>query len=826
MKVTAQQAYSIMGVIGDCVLNKDGSITIAYLLKNPEPYSLDDDKLNDRLDAFYLSLKDLSGVYYHKQDAYVKTKYDPDEHGYSDTFLSIAEKEHFRGREYLKHFSVVSFTLIGLESLDKAYQANPLKWNEHLLKNDFARLDDFISTVENAIGVLKNAYETSVQRLSTNELKFYLFEFVNGFTDDGGIRDIKFKERFTLGTATGSFISISDENFLPESYTAIINDDTINSPNAKLSMGRFDALGVNFHANHVVNQIIFFEGNEKLKDKLRERVKKHGQFRRFAPDINHRYNKLKEFEEEIIDNNELLVRIHFNVMIWDEDVEVLQEAEKEAKKILKIRDFKHYVPSYEGLYNIFLGSVIGRNKALSLSYFFVTELSLALTMCVNYSPFQDDPEGVLFTDRIFQIPKRVDLWSGGSKKLPARNAIVFASTGGGKSATMQTIVQQFLEQGVKTIVVEFGSSFKALAQLYKDKSALISYSSDTPLGINPFHINDIEADLTPDKVQTLSTIVLKYWRIQIAKVDNNQFVALQKIIRDYYNYAIAPYNFPSFYNFVKENYEAILERLELPSKYFDIESFLHVCSEFMPNGIYENVSAPSEETERMIRENDFIVFELTAIKKDPFLVSIIMTALFDTIENKILSDRSTRGVLIFDEYAETQSLKDMFSGEDIHSTVAFAYQKFRKENGAIYTIVQSPVQLPDNEYTKGIIANTQLLYVLPTTETVYDAIIKAFSIKNQAHINLMKSISWDYENKRPYNEVFIRFMDKYAVAHKIEFSREKYYTFQTDGEKWNAIQEYYKENGDFPRSIYQYMLTQNERINPKMLNCYAPDLNQ
>lgn len=823
MEVTAQQAYSIMGVVGDCVLNKDGSITLAYILKNPEPYSLDDIRLEERLDAFYLSLKDLSGVYYHKQDAYIKTKYDPDEHGYSDTFLSIAEKEHFKGREYLKHHSIIAFTLIGLESLDKAYQANARKWDEHLLKSDFVRLEDFISTVENSIGVLKNIYETSIQRLSTEELKFYLFEFVNGFNDDGGIRDLKFNERFTLGTATGSFLAISDETFLPESYSAIIDDDTIHSPNAKLSMGRFDALGINFHANHIVNQIIFFEGNEKLKDKLRDRIKKHGQFRRFAPDINHRFNKLVEFEEEIINNNELLVRVHFNVMIWDEDIEILDQAEKEAKRILKIRDFKHYVPSYGGLYNIFLGSVIGRNKKLSLNYFFITELSLALTLSVNYSPFQDDPEGVLFTDRIFQIPKKVDLWSGASRKLPARNGIIFASTGGGKSATAQTIVQQFLEQGVKTIVVEFGSSFKALSQLYKDRSALISYSSDMPLGINPFYIKDA-TELTPDKIKTLSTIVLKYWRQPIMNVDNNQYVALQKIIRDYYKNVCAPHNFPSFYNFVKENFDEIIKRLELPEKYFDVQSFLHVCSEFMPNGIYENVCAPSEETERLIRDNDFIVFELTAIKKDPFLISIIMTALFDTIENKILSDRSTKGILIFDEYAETQSLRDMFSGDDIHSTVAYAYQKFRKENGAIYTIVQSPVQLPKNEHTLGIIANTQLLYVLPTTETVYDAIIESFSMKNQAHINLMKSISWDYECKRPYNEVFIRFMDKYAVAHKIEFSNEKKLTFQTDGEKWNAIQKLYSEHGDFPRSIYEYMLQENEQVNPKMLNRFAPDL--
>lgn len=161
-------------------------------------------------------------------------------------------------------------------------------------------------------------------------------------------------------------------------------------------------------------------------------------------------------------------------------------------------------------------------------------------------------------------------------------------------------------------------------------------------------------------------------------------------------------------------------------------------------GFYENVCKPSP-LENDMQNRDFIVFELTKIKKDPFLISVIMTILFDTIENKILSDRSVRGMLIFDEYAESQSIKDTFSGADIHSTVAFCYQKLRKENGAVGTIVQSLAQLPDNEYTKGIIANTQLLYVLPANEIVYDQTVEAFHIKNRSHVNLMKSIRNDFQ---------------------------------------------------------------------------------
>ena len=43
------------------------------------------------------------------------------------------------------------------------------------------------------------------------------------------------------------------------------------------------------------------------------------------------------------------------------------------------------------------------------------------------------------------------------------------------------------------------------------------------------------------------------------------------------------------------------------------------------------------------------------------------------------------------------------------------------------TIVQSPDQLPDDEFTKGMITNTQLLYI-PTTDVVYRTVEKRFEM--------------------------------------------------------------------------------------------------
>ena len=51
------------------------------------------------------------------------------------------------------------------------------------------------------------------------------------------------------------------------------------------------------------------------------------------------------------------------------------------------------------------------------------------------------------------------------------------------------------------------------------------------------------------------------------------------------------------------------------------------------------------------------MFELTQIKQDKFLSDLVMALIFDVIHDKILSDRTRRGMIIFDEYAETAQMK-------------------------------------------------------------------------------------------------------------------------------------------------------------------------
>lgn len=803
MLINSDDAYSILGVVGGekgAIISKSGILTISFEMVCPEAYSLHSNDYEKIHNEFYKAFKNMpDNSYVHKQDVFLKKKFK--KHLKDTSFINKAENEHFLNREYIEHRCILSFSLSSIEGLEPQYFSNPVLYKEKISEKSRRQIEDFIDSVEGAESIIKNMPNFGISQMSEQQIRDYIFDYCNGFRGDNSTRDIHFAESMYIGDQQASVFAITEDEFLPNTISSVEQDETLRISNNQLFMSELEQLGVHLLCNHVYNQILWFPGNENLKDALDFRVKKFGQHQEFMESIKTKYEQIKTLRDEVFKENKILCKASFNLILWDEDKDVLNNAENKVKDILRIREYKYYRPSFEGLQNIWIGSVLGRENKLSNDYYFLTELDIPICLFTKTTAFKSDDEGVFFNDRIYQVPIRKDIWDAKKKRIPARNAIVVASTGGGKSACTENIVQQIIEDGTKTIVCEFGKSFEQLTHLYPDVSMHIDYDGESPLGINPFNLCGKSLDKI--KLVTLVEIIFKFWRVPNISADTNQRVSLTKIVEDYYKNIKEGHSFPDFYLYVKSNYKQIIERQGISEDYFDIASFLHICSEFLPGGIYENVCKIGDN-EKNIMDKDFIVFELTKIKKDPFLASLIMTILYDTIENKILSDKTVRGELIFDEYAETQSMKDDSNG-GVHPTVAFCYQKMRKDNGAIMTIIQSPAQLPDNEYTKNIISNTQILYVLPTTEVVYSQVIEAFEIKNQAHINLMKSINNDFYGERPHSEIYIRMQDKYNVVVRLEFSKPKFYAFQTDSEDWQAIHNDYLITGNMEESITKYI---------------------
>lgn len=240
--------------------------------------------------------------------------------------------------------------------------------------------------------------------------------------------------------------------------------------------------------------------------------------------------KMTELVKEIKDNNEILCYAHYSVVLWEEDTQQLELAEKELRSSLDLFDLKYYIPSYGNLADLYAGGIVGCVSSLRLEYMFMTSLSLAVAFFVHYTGFSDDPDGILFNDRLTQIPLRKDIWDANNRRIKARNAVVIAPTGSGKSFLTNNIIHQLLDKDFTVVGVEFGNSFKQLCYLYPEIAIHIEYDQNQPLGINPFDLGG--SPMTPEKEETLVALCLRFW--QNSSTDPNLTVALRKMLSQYY----------------------------------------------------------------------------------------------------------------------------------------------------------------------------------------------------------------------------------------------------------------------------------------------------
>lgn len=807
MNIGTAQAYSIKRIIGNNILfSKSGNVALVYVLEQPEKYSLDEDKFDLRLDDFFSAFKTTpNDVYIHKQDIYLKHDFDTTQVK-GDLYLDEALRKHFSGREGIFHYSVLAFVVSGLKSLEKAYLANPFKFNENLEKDDRIRLLEFKDAVDKSVNIISNAYRTKIYPIQEDHLRNHIYRYVNGF-EEAGFYDIDFRDK-KIGENYLDIFSFNKAEYFGDTI-ANIKKDAISKDDFIFWEGTMDMLGETLHCNHVFNQIIYFQGSKIVENELRMVMDEYGKLRSGSERINKKYEQFEELLKSLAEqgSDKVLVKAHYNLLLLDKDKEQFEIARNRVKNLLQSNSINFYKPEKEVFKDIFLGSIIGRETSMHKDNFWITHLKQALCLFTNTTVPRSDEEGVFFNDRISQLPLRKDIWDERKKRISARNGIVVSQTGGGKSVLTLNILMQFLSQNINAVVVEFGKSFEFITNLYPAISKHISYSSEQPLGINPFLLTD--KGLTNEKLSLLQSIVLKTWRVKENFTNAHIGVSINKILMQYYKDRKFGHSYPDFYNYVVTGGEKLLSDLEIEKEYFDIKSFKHICSEFIGGGKYENVFKDSEETSKIIRDTQFVVFELTEIKKDPFLVTLILLILQETINTNILEDRSKKGVLIFDEFAETQAIKDLYTDEEVLQTVAVLYQKIRKENGAVYTIIQDMGQLPENNYTEGIIANTQVLYVLPTSKSGYAKIAKTFSLEPH-ELYMLNSLQSNLNTKYKYSEQFMKIGNESTVT-RLELSKPAFYAFQTDGNTWKELNDDFQITKDMIRTIETKIKSEYER---------------
>ena len=795
-KINLSSHWPIADIRDNIIFAGNGNVVLCYQLDLPEIYSLSEKDFEDLHATWFQALKSLTvGTVVHKQDIYQKKAFTATALP-NKTFLEKATRDHFKDREYIAHRSLIFFTLTRNKSLNNSKYVNPFrKVSKEIVRELDANLKSFIGSVNDCVSFIANSRKVSIQALPAEEIQNLTTEYFNGFNEGFDTDILLEKQRIQTGDHYFDALAINSELCFGERVQSSKTNEKFTSDDFLFHQGFIDGLGLHLRENHIVNQVLYLDDKHKWRKLLDKKVEELSKSSNFGSQNKVILGKIQDILERINgDDNSRIIRGHLNVIFWDRDTRNLEGIASKIKAEFKELDITPYVPRGEERKNYLLNSYCCFSSNFSDEDLYVTDLKHALCLFINNTNYKSDPNGIIFNDREHNIPVLKDVWDEGKKRIKARNFAIFAPTGEGKSFLANNILRQYFENGVRLVIIDLGGSYTKFAKLYPDKYTVLRYESGKSLGINPFYISNPN-DVNPERLEDLLVFLLELIAAD-DKVTKAQSVAIKKILRYYYKNTTENHSLDSFYRFIEQRKDELLESLKIHPDYFNVINFLHVLSEYVGDGLYSFLFEVSEDQTYKIEDKRLIVFELDEVKDNKEILSVMLKLIKSAIQRTIWKNRAEKGIILFDEFAKQLKF------DNVLESVEFYYQAIRKQNGAIGIILQSINQLPNNATSSSILENTQVIYSL-NNEKGYEELARRLSLSSH-DLNQLKSIRNNLTGKCKYTEIFIK-IGKESNIFRLEVPPEVYAAYLTDGTENEVIMAIYNETKNMEKAIEEFI---------------------
>ena len=163
----------IMGIEHDCILSKQGDVTIAYEVTLPELFTMSDQEYEALHQVLIKSVKILPRhTVFHKQDWFTEAKYEADFSKEDKSFLTSSSERFFNERPYLDHQCFIMLTKkpAGRKAGSSMF-SNLLRRSivpDETLKPQL--LQDFLDSAGQFERILKDSGFLQLRRLTNDEL--------------------------------------------------------------------------------------------------------------------------------------------------------------------------------------------------------------------------------------------------------------------------------------------------------------------------------------------------------------------------------------------------------------------------------------------------------------------------------------------------------------------------------------------------------------------------------------------------------------------------------------------------------------------------------
>lgn len=802
----------------DCILSKQGDITIAFRVELPEIFSLSADQYEALHQTWIKAIKVLPRMsVVHKQDWFTEARYtaafDADQ-----SFLQRASERYFNERPYLDH---ACYLMLTKKPKDRKPASSVFS---NLLRASMvpqetvnkALFQEFMDAVGQFEKILSDSGFVTLHRMGADELagteeKTGLIErylFLLSGDQSPQLRDIVFKPEWKIGDNHCQMFSLGDVENLPAMCGSRIDYEKYCTDRTRFSVSFAAPLGQVLSCNHIYNQFVVIDDAPKTMKKLEAKRLRLQSLAAYSRENAISRDAVNSFLNEAISQGRLPVKAHFHVLAWTDKAEELKDMRNKVSSALAQMEATPHQET-KGAPQLFWAALPGNAADLPFNECFDTfceQATCFLNQETNYRS-STSPVGIRLSDRVSGRPVHVDLSDEPMKRgiINNRNRFVLAGSGGGKSFFCNHILRSYWQTGAHCVVVDIGHSYKGLCS--HAKGYYFTYEEDNPIRFNPFYTGDGDS-MDTEKKESIKTLLLALWKRESEEFRRSEYVALSNALTMYFAHLQSrPEIFPcfnTFYEFLQAEFMDVLRKDKVKDKDFDIDNFLYVLRPYFRGGEFDFLLNATENLDLL--QQRFVVIELDNIKDHPVLLTVVTLVTMQMFINKMRKLKGIRKVILIEEAWKA------IARESFAEYIKYLFKTVRKFQGEAMVVSQEIDDIISSPIVKqAIINNSDCKILLDQSKYLnrFDQIQQLLGLTDKEKAFVL-SLNRANEPGRKYKEVFISLGGTYSKVYRVEVSPEEYLTYTTEeSEKVKVMQYAARYDGDIERGIEALLNKQN-----------------
>ena len=811
MEKRMEDLLPIMAVEHDCILSKQGDVTVVFKADLPEIFTLSDQDYEAFHQSWIKSIKVLPKFcVFHKQDWFLEKSHKADFRSDDSSFLTRSSERFFNERPFLDHSCYIMLTKKpqGRKNSSSLFSnlLRPSIVPEETLKTQL--LQDFIEATGQFKRIMEDSGFVKLSRLKNDALKsenrrLGLIEkycFLSEREDSFVFKDIRFDEGLAVGDKHCQLFRLGDAADLPALCGSRINFDRYSTDKTKFSIGFASTLGQLLSCNHIYSQYIFIEDAQKTIQKLESKRLRLQSLSAYSRANMIARDATNNFLNEAVSQQRLPVKAHFNVLAWSTSKEDLKDIKNKVSSALAQMDAAAKQETV-GAPQIFWAGIPGNAADFPMNDTFDTFTEQAVCFLNMETGYRSSlsPVGIRLGDRLTGKPVHVDISDEPVKMgiCTNRNKFILGPSGSGKSFFTNHMVRSYYEQGTHIVLVDVGHSYKGLCDMVN--GYYFTYDEKNPIRFNPFYISEGDT-LDTEKKESIKTLLLALWKKDDETFNRSEYVALSNALQLYYEkLELNPNLFPcfnSFYDFLKDDFVKILEGDKVKEKDFDINNFLYVLRPYYQGGEFDYLLNSTENLE-LLKER-FIVFELDNIKDHPILFPVVTIIIMEVFISKMRKLKGIRKMILIEEAWKA------IAKEGMAEYLRYLFKTVRKFFGEAIVVTQEVEDIISSPVVKQAIINNsdcKILLDQSKYQNKFDQIQELLGLTEKEKA-LVLSVNKANDPDKKYKEVFISLGGMLSKVYRTEVSLEEYLAYTTEESekvKMNAYAQ--KFDGDIKKGI-------------------------